>query len=112
MSRTWSASSWRSTACCCWAVDMLEARLFTAWVRLVEPELFLDPLPRDLIGTYDATFDPDYFRNLSLMFAFKVQGAIIRSVAAERAGHWVRTAGDRTRKTPVEQALMRGLATA
>jgi hypothetical protein len=46
-------------------VDMLEARLFTAWVRLVEPELFLDPLPRDLIGTYDATFDPDYFRNLS-----------------------------------------------
>jgi hypothetical protein len=46
-------------------VDMQEARSFIAWVRLVEPQFFPDPLPRDFLGTFDPTFDPDYFRNLS-----------------------------------------------
>jgi hypothetical protein len=47
-----------------------------------------------------------------LIFAFKGPGATICSAVAEEVGSEVRTAGDRTRRTSVEQALMRGLATA
>jgi hypothetical protein len=43
--------------------DMPEAGFFITWVQLVEPDFFADPVPRDLIRTFDPTFDPDYCRN-------------------------------------------------
>jgi hypothetical protein len=46
------------------------------------------------------------------MFVFKVSGRMIYSAIAGSIVDQVRTAGDRNPKTPVEQALMRGLDTA
>jgi hypothetical protein len=52
------------------------------------------------------------FPQPALMFAFKVPRAIIRSAAAEGRSLLGAHGRRQNPKTPVEQALMRGLATA
>jgi hypothetical protein len=56
---------------------------------------------------------PDFVNGLFLMFAFKRPGTLFRSAAADFAGRRMDAQGRRQDpKTPVEQALMRGLDTA
>ncbi|MGH8257702.1 MAG: hypothetical protein ACRET0_15980, partial [Steroidobacteraceae bacterium] len=52
------------------------------------------------------------FLHAALMSAVKVLGMIIRSAVADGPKWWDAQSREQDPKTPVEQALMRGLATA
>ena len=95
---------------CRWS-EIAEARQFYQAAMLDQPlTVMKEPHPRlgDLIAKI-----PSCFRRAALMSVFKRSGAVFRSAAADRAGRRMDAQGRRQDlKTPVEQALMRGLDTA